>query len=399
MLKQIENSEKRPNTTMNFNLIKSWVQRHLKQNNNLLSCNNQERKVTINTLSGEKFVEIPVKHSSNDKLWSEAWVKVYEICLDALEEKVRYLCFNDPLVTYVSGNKIKVGSKMITIPDNINDITYINTLETIINTYEIAKITEKKEQKQEQEQKTISIKHLSIQIEKPSLQTTMPDEENRVKSVRIPLEKSKSSQEIKQKHSNKIKQIVGQKISDGDIINKDDCIYFKENKVPFVLVTCTSLGKGDSVFIQNADLCSNENIPIGAFITGKATNQDQGIHETKKIIKLLKNYDINGPIIYEINNEEIKYSEPLKIMSIFDTALQILDTIKSEGYTPILCLDADVYKIIKEVKEELRPNEVTRHPHILRILPREKEDIEENESTILMEPVYDYDIVTIKGNI
>lgn len=390
MLKQIEKE-----TNVDFNLVKSWVQRHLKQKNNLVSCNSQDRRVIINFISGVQVVEIPSKQN-NEKNWMAAWVKVYTLCLEALEEKVRYLYINDPLVTCVSSNKIKVGSKVLTLSDNRNDITYINALETIINTYEIAKETLNEEIKQNKERE-IKIVHSTVQIDKPSLHVKRTDEDERVKTERLPLKEKKAE---KRRESNNF-QLVGQKVSDGDILTKDDCDYFKENKVPYVLITCASLGKGESVFIKNADLCQKENIPMGAFISGKALTQDEGIHETKKIIKLLKNYKITFPVIYEINNDEIKYNadDMNKVMDIFDTSLQVLDVIKSEGYTPILCLDNDVYQIIKDVRGEMNKNDVVRHPHIIRILPREKDIVDKKESIILMDPIYDYDIVVIKQNI
>ncbi len=389
MLKQIEKE-----TNIDFNLVKSWVQRHLKQKNNLIRCNSQDRRVIINFLNGEKVVEIPSKQN-NEKNWTAAWVRVYTLCLEALEEKVRYLYINDPLVTCVSSSKIKVGDKVLTLGDNRNDITYINALETIVNTYEIAKEAENEENKQTKERE-IKIVHSTVQIDKPSLHVKGNDEEERVKTERLPLKEKKEK-----KKSINTSYFVGQKVSDDDVLTKDDCDYFKENKVPYVLVTCTSFGKGESVFIKNADLCQKENIPIGAFISGKAVTQDEGIHETKKIIKLLKNYKITFPVVYELNNDEIKYNadDKEKVINIFDTSLQILDVIKSEGYTPILCLDNDVYQMIKDVREEMKNDDVVRHPHIIRILPREKDMVDKNESIILMDPIYDYDIVVIKQNI
>lgn len=382
----IEQNKK--NISANFNIIKSWVQKHLKEKNSLLSCNNKERKVTIYTLSGNKTVNIPIKQSNNDMAWAAAWVNVYNICLNALEEKVQFLCLNDPLVTHVSGSKIRVGSKMIILPPEANEITYINALESIINIYEETKAREKQELKKNIK-KPIVVNYSSIKIDKPSNHV-----QEQVKKEEI---KEEVPKEIKKDETVPKRKIIGQKVSDNDLLKPIDCSYFRENNDPFVLITCTDLNKGEHIFVQNADLCKNENIPIGAFISGKAVNMDQASHEIKKMDRLLADYNLVGPVVYEINNDYIRdnVNNQGKIIIALDIINDIAKKLNAMKFKPIICVDVDTHNIISKVNQEIRPNYKVEYPFILRILPREKDEVDESISTILMDPIFDYDIVTI----
>ncbi len=390
-------------TNINFSVIKMWIQNHLKKQNNLLSCNNAERKIVIHTITGYKYVEIPPKTEANKDEWIGAWIKVYQTCLEALEEKIQFLCMNDPLVTHVSGYKIRVGNKTIVLPSDVNDVAYINTLETIVNFYEMLKRQEKERQKIKPEEKPIIVNYRAVQIDKPSLLVPEETTKDTVKAVRIPdpnMEIKSTIEEAKNvlhKARDAYNKIRCQKIADDDLISKTDCNRFKDQDDSYVLVTCTSLSKGEDVFVANADLCTKEKIPMGAFISGKAVNKEQGDSESKKIIKLLSNYKMQGPVLYEINNSEIRKckEDNDKILSIVDTSMQVADELCKMGYKTLICMDLDIEKIIENVHKTLRPNFEPKHKSILRILPRQKEDIDENQSTVLMDPVYDYDIVTI----
>lgn len=389
---------------LKFNLIKSWVQRHLKQKNSLLSCNNRDRKVIINTLTGNKTVEIPIKQSNSDEAWANAWIKVYNICLHALEEKVQFLCLNDPIVTHVSGSKIRVGEEMIVLPPEADEITYINSLESIVSLYEKTKALEKAKLKEKLLKKPIVVKCSTIKIEQPSLtlekEAAASVKKEAVSKVDIPKEPvKKEKMPIKETITKITKQIIGQKVSDDDLLKKGDCRYFKEHDDPFVLITCTDLSKGESVFVQNADLCKEENVPMGAFISGKAVNLDQANNELKKMGKLFENYTFVGPIVYEINNAFVRDNkrEKIRIINVIDTIVKITEELSNNKYNPIICMDNDTHKIIKDVNEEVRPDFKFKYPHVLRILPREKDEVDVHESTVLMDPIFDYDIVTINN--
>ena len=391
-------------TNISFSVIKTWIQDHLKKQNTLLHCNNAERKIVIHTITGYKYIKIPPKTDANKEEWIKSWIKVYQTCLDALEEKVQFLCMNDPLVSHVSGYKIRVGEKTIILPSDVNDVTYMNTLEEIVNLYDLLKKQEKEKQKNKPEEKPIVVSYRTVQIDKPSLLVPEEKTEKAVEVVRIPdpnLELKKSIEDAKEainKARNTYNKIRCQKIADDDLLSKTDCNRFKEQNDSYVLVTCTNLNKGEDIFIANADLCMQEKIPMGAFISGKAINKEQGDNESKKIIKLLSNYKMQGPILYEINNTEIRnnHNDNDKILSIVDTSFQVADELSKMGYKILICMDLDIEKIIKNVHNIIRPNFEPKYKSILRILPREKEDIDESKSTVLMDPIYDYDIVTIK---
>lgn len=371
-----------------FNLIKSWVQKHLKTKNNLLSCNNKERKVFIYTLSGNRVVDIPVKKSNSDMSWASAWVDVYKMCLNALEEKVRFLCLHDSLVTHVSGSKIKVGERLIILPPEADEITYITALESIVNIYEEIKVSLKKKD----EEKPIVVSCSTIQIDKPG---DYVQSVSKVQSVSVETGDVSDSALV----ADLPNKVVGKKVSDNDLLKPMDCSCFREEEDPFVLITCTDLNKGDNVFIHNADLCKHENVPIGAFISGKAITKDQVSNEMKKMNRLFEDYKLKGPVVYEINNDYIRKnrSDHGKIILALDMVSDIANGLRAKKFNPIICVDADTHKIITDVNKKIRPNFKFGYPIILRILPREKDEIDDSYSTVLMDPIYDYDIVTINN--
>ena len=381
-----QEEQEKPIIDINFNEIKAWIQGHLIRPNSLISCNNQERKIVINTLTGTKTVEIPVKQSNEDTVWAEAWVKVYHLCLASLEEKLEYLCLNDSLVKITKENKVRVGKETIELPDNTDDIDYINTLEKIINIYD--------KLKEEEKASPVRVYHSTLKIDKPDKEEVIEVDQANEPLPEVSIE---TKEKVKPKKQTK-KTIIGQKLSDDEVINEMDCSRFRENEEPFVLITCADLNKGEGIFTDNADLCKEEGIAIGAFIRGKATTKDQGKKEAERILKLIDNYDIEGPIIYELNNEEVNDDKTMsnKVLSIIDMCDEMGDMFSSNNYCPIICMDTKSAKKIDAANMDLRPDYTQKHPRILRILPREKEDTSEIESTILMDPIHDYDIVTIK---
>ncbi len=377
--------------------IKSWIKEHLKSQNSIMYA--EGRNVIIKTMKGHKIVSIPsLKQTGLDpnllkEKWMEAWMEVHRLALAALEEKVQFLCLNDPDVTHIDGSKIKVGDKIITIASEENIIAYTRSLESIVTTYEKLKIAQKEERKVKDdspEQFIISEHHVTLsEVDRVATKRLENDTQTiaQEETVKAPIVSNPAPT------SDDLPTLKGFKISDGDRLTKKDLSTLRELEKDFVLVTCADLSKDENTFRDNAELCEEANLPIGACLSGKATTSNDIPKEVKRLFRLLNDYEFSGPIIYEVNNEYILASQTDKmaINTAINTAIQISELLINENYPVILAMDYNTKKLLTDLNLHYDFS----NGIIYRVLPREMDQVEPDDSIILMDPQYDCDIVKL----
>ena len=149
--------------TIDFDSISGWISKKLKTPNDIVRCEN--RTVIINTVKGIKQIEIP-KISDSKTEWKNAWLKVYQLCLDSLQLKVNHI-YNvgkrEGIISQISEDEVVVGTNIIKIPIDYNSVAYARALERIISSYNAVKI----EAERNKNVSPITVNRTSIKIDNP----------------------------------------------------------------------------------------------------------------------------------------------------------------------------------------------------------------------------------------
>ncbi len=414
----IMNDEKlRENDTIDFDAISGWISKKLKTPNDIVRCEN--RTVIVNVAKGIKQIEIP-KIADGKAEWRNAWLKVYELCLDALQLKVNHI-YNvgkrEGIIAQNGVDEVRVGTTIIRIPEDYNSVGYARALEKIIGAYNMTKA----EQEKLKNASPISVNHTSVKIDNPQELMTqkyksVPASDARVPKISVASEQAMQPKEIVKKDDNRVKavrlklkrhdepvpdivpseviqdQMIIHKIPANVSIDNDDCGIYRNQ--PLIIASCASVKHGDGIFRDNIDVL-RENIPdtaIGSFISGKSVNIEQAIKEAMRMIKLLNSCDVTKCVIYELNNDYINDNLQNKdaINEIVTAALKICDILKDSEFYPILCMDIDTYEHIKEQIEA-----INNYPILKCVTPKQKALAKEEDDIIYMNPSSDTDIITI----
>ncbi len=126
---------------------------------------------------------------------------------------------------------------------------------------------------------------------------------------------------------------------------KIDWSKVKAAGIDFAMIRAANRGYGsegklmtDDLFAQNAKAANENGIPIGAYIFSEAITVDEALEEADLILSLVAPYDIDYPIVIDI--EEIAdgkgRNEDLTQAELTDIVLAFCNRIKEAGYTPML---------------------------------------------------------------
>ena len=190
-----------------------------------------------------------------------------------------------------------------------------------------------------------------------------------------------------------------QKILDGDKLTKKD---FRDipNNINLMVIPCQDVDniKEEKLFFENMRVCADESVKTGAMIYGHATEEREAAYELKKIFKLLDQCDegFTKCVIYEVNDKFVlknKDSE-MKLLSFINAYTLILEGLAKDGFIPILSMNLSSKKILKDIYE--RYNLESKFETVYRVLVRELDDLDKEDSTILLDPQYDYDVITLR---
>ena len=398
-----------------------WIKTQLLKPNNFMVAKGREVWIDVPNSKLKNIVTIPSKNEPN---YREAWIRVYNLAVDYLEGSLSYACMKGDL-----------DYRTIQWPDfDSSNANYVRGLEKVLDAY---KLELDKKRKEEEQKSRLMVTKSSVmlspidseafdsaykrEVEDAALLNVSP------RAVRVqaknakpeleyvaskslensaPLEKSIQNLEIESIEPVREEEYVGekfvaQKILDGDKLTKKDLRDLHDNGADLVVLPCQDVDniKEEKLFLENMRVCSNDYIRTGVMIYGHATEEREAAYELKKIFKLLDQcgYGFTRWIIYEVNDKFVlknKDSE-MKLLSFINAYTMIAEGLAKDGFIPVISMNVTSKKILSDIYN--RYNLESKFEIIYTVLVRELDDLSKNDSTILMDPQYDYDIVTLRN--
>lgn len=107
----------------------------------------------------------------------------------------------------------------------------------------------------------------------------------------------------------------------------------KETDVDFAIIRCgygqDIKSQDDKYWVANADSCTKNNIPFGTYIYSYATTKEKAIGEANHVLRLVKGYNLQYPIYYDLEDASMSN---LSTRELADIAKAFCDTIEAAGY-------------------------------------------------------------------
>ncbi len=103
------------------------------------------------------------------------------------------------------------------------------------------------------------------------------------------------------------------------------------NEVDFAILRIGWEYTLDTRFVQNAAGCNQYGVPFGVYIYSYAESEAEAIAEAEFVIDALKNYDVDLPIFFDIEDE---CQSALGATAIQNIVKAFCDTIRDAGYEP-----------------------------------------------------------------
>lgn len=321
-----------------------------------------------------KYVKIPDK---TDQYYRKSWADVYNMAIEYLENKLKE-----------AGNRDNYD---IILPKFIPETAqYARTLEMMIEEYQKYQIKEETKANIKVTERTIPLNSVSEMKLKEIYQ-----KQNQTANKETEKEQNVDSNT---NEDNKINNYIMKKISDGELLDEIDFNNLKE-ETNFIMLPCRNVDKikEEKLYLDNAQKCEDEGIKIGTFLYGHSSDETEASLELKRIIKLLENQSSNftGFVMYEINDNYVlknKNSE-MKLLSFINAYTIIAEGLANANYTPMLSMNLESRQILKDIYS--RYNLKSKYEICYMVLARETDKIEKGLSTILVDPQYDYDMITI----
>ena len=379
-----------------------WINSQIKANK-YLATRGREVFIKKSGSTSVNMVNIPPK---GDPSYFEAWIKVYNYALDYLEGVINYACKENQFIKNYNNNWLLNGRVVVWPIFNGENAEYAKGLDKIFNEYVSVKMNfinslNKKEEGLSVKKSSVDLKNAD-EIDIPS--DDIDYESLREKSYRRSRGNNLDNSKlvfVKNEPTLVEKNMVIQKVSDGDKLGAMDMSKFRSSKTDIVVLTCMDalVPKEEDIFLENAYKCQNEGFNIGAFIYGKAMNEHTAAIELKRILKMLNKCGdgFSGLVIYSIDNNYIlnNRDSDIKLLDFINMINSIGNTLKQYGYKVMISMSLESGKIIDDINE--RYNMQNEHDVIYMVFVRDVSEIENNTSSIVVDPGNDYDIITIKN--
>ena len=108
----------------------------------------------------------------------------------------------------------------------------------------------------------------------------------------------------------------------------------KESGVDYAIIQCgygqDDNSQDDPMWKINADACTKEGVPFGAYIYSYATNTTRAKSEAEHVLRLVKGYKLSYPVYYDLEQSSVRST--LSKSEIANVAQTFCDTIKKAGY-------------------------------------------------------------------
>ncbi|MBR3209918.1 MAG: hypothetical protein IKF82_06620 [Bacilli bacterium] len=345
-----------------------------------------KRRVYMATRGREVLIKIPGSSSTNivniplkkDPGYFEAWVKVYNYALDYLEGSLNLACMENKFIRQSNGEWFINGHVIVWPKFNFENADYAKALDKILSEYNYIKANYLSSLRKENS--GIKVQLSSVKL-KPANDSSKTLEE-------VPA----ASEEEK---------FLIQKISDGDLLNTRDISSLRESGTDIVVLTCKNVmePREEDLFLKNFGKCRAEGFNTGVFIYGRATDEHSGASELKRILKLIGGGSSNfsGLIIYSIDNDYVLANKDsdLKLLDFISMYNSIANALRQMGYFAMISMDLKSGKVIDDINR--RYNMQNEHEIIYMVVVRDVSDLEDNASSIVVDPGNDYDVVSIKN--
>ena len=415
----------------------SWIMKHLQNetknnNSNLNLLHTDGRHVIVESPINHSKIEVEIPPQSKIQEFKRAWLEVYNACLLTLYVDFKELFNKHAFSKEYNMITCHTNNKVFYLPQDTTSVGYITSLEGIVansvvrqsninlNVERVAaraqniksdvKVSVVKTPikfdktevtvgmtedfaKRFRVQKTEPVKAPEVPI--PARTNNIPEVNttNQINNQEFELESQKNEPSVFE-NTELYGELKGLKIPDHDKLEKDDIEKLIEENSPFVLVTCADLSKERNLFCYNAEKCLEAGLTIGAYINGKAKDSDSALKDSKKILELLRDYQIKGPVIYEINNDYMhSHDSEEDIDNIINAYNGVASILTEQGYPVLVAVENDNAILLE--RHIKRKNIPVVFPMVYRIVPHELKEIPKNVSTILMDPQYDNDIIRI----
>ena len=101
-------------------------------------------------------------------------------------------------------------------------------------------------------------------------------------------------------------------------------------------------------------------------------------------------------VIYEVNDDFVKKNKDseMKLLSFINAYSMIAEGLAKEKYVPMIAMNVTSKKILSDIYN--RYNLENKYETVYVTLVRELDELDKGDSTILMDPQYDYDLLTVR---
>lgn len=388
-----------------------WIKTQLLKPGNFMVAKGREVWVDVPNSKLKNIVTIPSKNEPN---YRDAWVRVYNLSVDYLEGCLSYACMRGEL-----------DYRTINWPEfNIDNADYVRQLEKIWDNYKLQVARRIQEEKQKEKlaviKSSVMLEPVStsnayksedliqkpLNVEKPVIPVTEPDNSKATFDLSNSVNQASKSTTLETDDLSSVnlesnEEFISQKILDGDKVTSKDIRALIDQGVELVILPCQDVDniKEEKLFFENMNVCSDESINTGVMIYGKASDEKEATYELKKIFKLLDQCDNNFMkcVVYEVNDKFVQKNKDseMKLLSFINAYTMIAEGLAKEEMVPIISMNLTSKKILEDIYK--RYNLDSKYEVIYMVLVRELDELSKNDSTILMDPQYDYDIMTLKN--
>lgn len=185
----------------------------------------------------------------------------------------------------------------------------------------------------------------------PAVETTNPEEGDRANSFRYINGTSIFSNKIFSKaatsstawtkvngsYVNDVGAVIPNAVAKGiDVSHHQGEIDWKKVKasdIDFAIVRCgygqDLTSQDDKYWVANATACTENNIPFGTYIYSYATSKSMAVGEANHVLRLIKGYDLQYPIYYDLEDASQSGFSAQKLANIAEA---FCSTIEAAGY-------------------------------------------------------------------
>lgn len=405
-----------------------WIKTQLIKSGNFMVARGREVWIDVPNSKLKNLVTIPSKNEPN---YRDAWARVYNLAVDYLEGCLSYACMRGEL-----------DYRTINWPEfNPENADYARQLESIWDNYklEVARRLQEEEQKKKltvtkssvmlepvntnniekvyneevREIEPLKVEEPVISAEPPKHVSAEDTAMNFVSSEPVNLESDdnvinfQESSSVNLESTEEIvtpeftEEFVAQKILDGDKLTKKDVRNLIDQGTNLVILPCQDIDniKEEKLFFENMNVCNDENVDTGVMIYGKATDEKDATYELKKLFKLLDQCgnSFTRCVVYEVNDKFVQKNKDseMKLLSFINAYTMIAEGLAKEGMLPIISMNLTSKKILEDIYK--RYNLDSKYEIVYMVLVRELDELSKEDSTILMDPQYDYDVMTLRN--